>query len=420
MMPESLAASAPAPFLVSWNLTRLCNLACGHCYLDAVQRKHQARDELTTDHAREVVGELAELAPGAMVVFSGGEPLMRRDFATLIETAAARGLVPVVGTNGTLLDEHRARRLKAAGALGVGISLDSAEPPFHDRLRGLQGAWDGAMRGISAARRAGLAILLQSTLFEANRQDLARLSEIAEAVGAVAFNVFFLVCTGRGVTQTDLSSEAYEEALAQIARLQREHPAVKVRARCAPYLRQVMGLRAGESGGGYADWSSACLAGRRYFRITPQGQITPCPYVPEVAGDLREQPLRAIWETHPTFRRLRNELPGGKCGECDYRYSCGGCRARALARHGDVMAEDPKCRHVRPQDRAPEAPPAAARNSGVTWEPEAEERLNRIPAFVREFVKTRVEQHALQQGINSITAEFLAARRPPARLIFPR
>lgn len=419
MTARPLAAPPPLPCIVSWNLTRRCNLACAHCYLDAVRRKTEARDELNTEESFAIIRQLAQAAPGAMLVLTGGEPLLRRDLAQLVKAARDGGLMPVVGTNGTLLDTRCAETLRDAGAAGVGISLDSSQPHFHDRLRGAPGAWTGARRGMADARKAGLAIVVQTTVFEENRRELSALADIAEQAGAAAFNVFFLVCTGRGVTQTDLTSASYEETLREIVLLQDQHPGIKIRARCAPYMRRMQGLHAGEGGRGYADWSSACLAGRRYFRITPQGQITPCPYIPEVAGDLRRESLRTIWETHPTFRRLRNELPKGKCGECDYRYSCGGCRARALAQHGDVTAEDPKCCYVRPGQRAPEAPPAGPDNSGVLWEPEAEERLQRIPAFVREFVKARVEQHALQQGMNTITAEFLASRRPSVLPPFP-
>lgn len=413
MMAESLTASATVPFLVSWNLTRLCNLACGHCYLDAVQRKHQARDELATKEAGEIIRQLAALFPGAMVVFSGGEPLMRPDLSQLVRTAAASGLFPVIGTNGTMLDERRAAELKAAGAMGVGISIDSASPAFHDRLRGRPGAWKSALQGLLAARKAGLAILLQTTVFEDNRRELSALAEMAVAHGAMAFNLFFLVCTGRGTTQTDLSPETYEETLIQIARLQKNNPGMRIRARCAPYLRRLLGLHAGEGAGGYAEWSSACLAGRSYFRITPRGEVTPCPYIPEVAGDLRTTPLAKIWNEHPVLIRLRRELPGGKCGECDYRYSCGGCRARALATSGDLMAEDMQCRYVKPADRAPEAPLTAHHRAAVTWDPEAEARLLRIPAFVRELIRARLEEHASREGVEQISVAFMAAHRPP-------
>ncbi len=403
--------TVPVPLIVSWNLTRRCNLACSHCYLDAVQRGRASSDELSTDEACRVMTQVAELAPGAMLVLSGGEPLLRRDLAMLVRQAGMQGLAPVIGTNGTLLTERRARALKETGATGVGISLDSAAPAFHDRLRGVPGAWRAALRGAAAARRAGIALLLQTTLFEENCKELAALADLAEALGAMALNFFFLVCTGRGATRTDLAPAAYEETLARIVELQRRRPQLLIRARCAPYLRRLLGLRAGESTDGYGAWSSACLAGRGYFRITPSGQMTPCPYSPEVIGDLRQAALREIWERHPALIRLRTELPGGKCGRCDFRYSCGGCRARALAQHGDLMAEDPQCAYATTPGTLPELPPAP-RHADVIWEPAAQALLERIPAFVRAMVRARLEQYAVREGSCRITIDFMRAHRP--------
>ena len=410
-MSSNSRDTTAAPIVISWNLTRLCNLACGHCYLDAVSRKREAPDELRTEEALGVIDQLAETAPGAMLILTGGEPLLRRDLVDLVRAASRKGLMPVIGTNGTLVSAERARMLKDAGCAGVGISLDSANPGFHDRLRGVAGAWQRAIEGIEAARDAGLAILMQTTLFEENRHDLPAMADLAERFGAMAFNLFFLVCTGRGVTQTDLSAETYEETLREIDRLQRERPSLKIRARCAPYMRRIEGLRASESRDGYAEWSSACLAGRRYFRITPQGYITPCPYIPAVAGSLRMQTLREIWQESPLFARLRDELPGGKCGACDYRLSCGGCRARAHAAGGDIMAEDPKCSYIPPAGAEPETRIEAV-TPPIAWTPEARDRLTRIPAFLRERIRARLEERARAQGLSEINAEFMAAHRP--------
>lgn len=407
------------PQLVSWNLTRRCNLACGHCYLDAVQRKSEAPGELSTEEARRVVAQIAEAAPGAMLVLTGGEPLLRGDLLLLVTYAQDRGLMPVVGTNGLLLDRDRAAALCAAGAAGVGISLDSAVPDFHDRLRGKPGAWAAALAGMRAARAAGLALQMQTTLFPDNRGELEAFADLAAHEGAFALNFFFLVCTGRGVTQTDMPVPMYEETLSAIAALQRERPGLMIRARCAPYMRRLLGLRAGESRDGYEAWSSACLAGRSYLRVTPQGRVTPCPYIPEVAGDLRKDSLVSIWEKNSTFLRLRSELPGGKCGDCDYRYSCGGCRARAAAASGNLLGEDPKCAYAPAPGAMPEAPPNALALAEFRWEPEALAILDRIPSFVREQLRRRMEHKARSAGLSVISAEFLSANRP-ARMPFSR
>jgi radical SAM protein with 4Fe4S-binding SPASM domain len=307
------------------------------------------------------------------------------------------------------LTEHRAVELKNAGAAGVGVSLDSAAPAFHDHLRGISGAWRAALRGAAAARRAGMAVSLHATLFEQNRFNLGTLADLAEELGAMALNFFFLVCTGRGASHTDLTPAQYEETLARIIELQASRLRLLIRARCAPYQRRLLGLRAGKTGNDYGAWSGACLAGRGYLRITPQGQVTPCPYVPMIVGDLKQTALREIWERHPVLIRLRTGLPGGKCGVCDFRYSCGGCRARALARHGDLMAEDPQCAYAARPTAVPEPAPTPAE---VSWEPAAQALLARIPAFARATVKARLEQCAAREGTSLITADFMRARRP--------
>jgi radical SAM protein with 4Fe4S-binding SPASM domain len=399
-----------APHLISWNLTRRCNLACGHCYLDAVQRKSDADGELTLPEVAEVIDQIAELAPGAMLVLTGGEPLLRRDLDDIVEHAAGHGLMPVIGTNGILLSEERARRLRDAGAAGAGISVDSITSEFHDRLRGHAGAWRGAFEGMRAARAAGLGVLMQATLFEENRHQLAGFADLAAEVGAMALNFFFLVCTGRGVTQTDLSPQTYEETLREVLALQGARPKLMIRARCAPYARRMLGLHAGEMSGSYAEWSSACLAGRRYLRIGPKGDVTPCPYIPEGDGNLRWKSLRDIWDTGPSFVRLRNEMPEGKCGQCDYRVSCGGCRARALATEGNLMAEDAKCTYI-PAYVQPEVMPARECQV-ITWTADAQQMVERIPSFIRGRIKSNLEQKAKAEGQAAITVEFMNKHKP--------
>lgn len=406
-----------APWLISWNLTRLCNLACGHCYLNARERGDARPGEISTTEALDIVTQIADLAPGGMVVLTGGEPILRADLPDIVRACAGAGLMPVIGSNGTLLDEDAARGLRDAGAAGVGISVDSACPDFHDRLRGRIGSWTAAISGLAAARRAGLATLVQTTLFEDNRHEIDAIADLAAGAGAIALNFFFLICTGRGVTQTDLDNAAYATTLRDILRLQRERPHMMIRARCAPYMRRELALRAGESVGSFADFSSACLAGRSYFRITPEGKVTPCPYIPVAAGSLRSEGLRPIFEQSAIFRRLRDELPGGKCGDCDFRISCGGCRARALALVGDLLAEDPKCNYTRPPGRSPETPPDCAESSSqdqeFVWASDALAMLERIPSFVRARVKERTELKARSAGLRLISLEFMRANRPP-------
>ncbi len=398
--------------IVSWNLTRRCNLACGHCYLDATQRQRPLPGELDTAACLGVIAQLAEVAPGAMLVLTGGEPLLRFDLEELVRAASQAGLLPVVGSNGIVLDQRRARTLKNVGAAGVGISLDAIDQEGHDTLRGFSGAMQGALQGIAAARAVDLPVQLQTTIFEYNRRQVSRLVGLAHELGAVAINFFFLVCTGRGSHQTDLTPEAYEETLEDILRLQEANHGLLVRVRCAPYMRRLQGLKNGEERGSLAAWSGACLAGRSYFRITPEGRVTPCPYLPLEIGDLREQPLARILAEAPALVRLSGETPGGKCGLCDYRISCGGCRARAFAVHGDLMGEDPKCRHIPRADAVPELSSATAPVSDVAWHPDCAPRLARIPAFLRDRVRRHLEEQAKIDGVTVITPEYMMIHRP--------
>ncbi|MBM3566933.1 MAG: radical SAM protein, partial [Alphaproteobacteria bacterium] len=195
--------------LISWNLTQRCNLACGHCYLDARQRRDPVAGEMDTTEALRRIKDLAATAPGAMVILTGGEPLLRRDLEELVRAAVDEGLVPVIGSNGVLLSKRRAASLKDAGAAGIGISVDSTEADVHDAVRGKKGAWSATLAGIATARSIDLPVLVQSTLFERNRHQVTDLVNLARAAGAAAINFFFLVCTGRGASQTDISPAAY-------------------------------------------------------------------------------------------------------------------------------------------------------------------------------------------------------------------
>ncbi|MFC2338081.1 MAG: radical SAM protein, partial [Negativicutes bacterium] len=197
--------------IVSWNTTNACNLKCAHCYRDAGAK---AADELSTAEAKKMLGEIAR-AGFKIMIFSGGEPLMRSDILELVEFAASQGMRPVFGTNGTLITPEMARALKAAGTMGVGISLDSLNPAKHDRLRGEAGAWEGAVRGMENCRVAHLAFQVHTTVMDWNADELEAMTDFAVQKGAVAHHFFFLVPTGRAATieEESLRAEQYEAVL---------------------------------------------------------------------------------------------------------------------------------------------------------------------------------------------------------------
>lgn len=390
----------PGLSLVSWNVTCRCNLRCGHCYASASESPpHQ---ELTPQEGLTLIRELAELAPGAMLVLSGGEPLLRPDILDLAGEASRRGLMVVLGTNGLYLDQEMARALRERGVRAVGISLDSPEPAYHDAFRGLPGAWEAALRAMEACRREGLDYQVQTTATGGNYHQLDRMMALARELGAKAFHLFFLVCTGRGQDMSDITPQQYEEALALLAQRQGDYQPMMVRARCAPhFLRVARQKGVGDGGQGY---QAGCLAATHYCRITCQGEVTPCPYLPLSAGELRRQSLEAIWHSAPLLRAMRSAEVGGKCRVCDFADLCQGCRARAYATSGSLWQEDPWCVYQPSQEVATGRPPEAAK---PRWTPEARARMDKAPPFVRPMVSAFVEQYAKKKGLEVITLDLL-------------
>lgn len=385
------------PALVTWNVTWRCDLRCAHCYLDAAGRAGVG--ELSTEEGSALIEDLARLSPGALLVLSGGEPLTRRDLPLLASHARARGLAVVVATNGSLLDDRRAAELAASGVLGVGLSLDSLDPSRHDRFRGVPGSWRRVVRALDAARGAGLAVQLQTTVTRENDDEIPAIADWAAARGVQAFGVFFLVCTGRAQRLSDVAPERYEELLRWIAGTGGRWRGMTLRARCAPHIRRIAAQMDGDHPL-LAEDASACLAARAYARVTPDGDVTPCPYLPLTAGNLRERPLSEIWRTAPLFASLRAGPRGGRCGGCEFSSLCGGCRARAYATTGDVLGDDAWCLH-RPLGGAPPGP------AELPWAAEAEERLAAVPAFVRRMVRRRIEARARAEGQVEVTADLL-------------
>jgi len=423
---------AEPPFVVALNLTRRCNLRCAHCYLDAGTRRRGAPEELGTAEIDRIIDDIAALGGETLLVLTGGEPLLRHDLCRLARHARAHGLPVVVGTNGTLLDEARVAALRTAGVSGLGISLDSLDPAYHDRFRGRPGAWARTMAGIEACRRGGLLLQLHFSVTDENSGELDAMIAFAREAGAAVLNVFFLVCTGRGERMSEVSPAVHEAVLARVAEAAREEASgLLVRARCAPHFQRIALARDpplpltplhGYQAGG-------CMAGRRYCRVTPEGELTPCPYMAISAGSLREARFAELWREAPLFAELRAPKLTGRCGRCEYASVCGGCRARALARTGRLMAEDDLCSY---QPRGGGVLPDPEACAPLAWSPEAEARLRHVPSFVRGFVRRRAEAYVRERGDDRVEPEHLATlarhrfganpsspgggpRRPPAR-----
>ena len=408
------------PHIISWNITRRCNLRCAHCYLDAGPATNNHDGDLPADECFRFIDQLAEVNAGAILIMTGGEPLLRPDIFRIGRYAADKGFTLVIGTNGILIDEEKAQRLVESGYTGVAISIDSIDADKHDRFRGSPHAWERSIAGARTVRKAGLDLLIQTSIFEWNRDELPQVAALAHALGATALNLYFLVCTGRGQGFTDIAPESHEETLRHVYRLQQEYDdRMLVNAKCAPsYSRIVHGedpdspyLRGFEGSGG-------CPAAWHYVRITPAGDVTPCPYLPISAGRLTEQSFAAIWNESQLFRQFRDrKLLSGRCGRCEFVRVCGGCRARAHADCGDYLAADPSCSYEPGQldgetVRLPdEAVYAQETRFTMTWDTEAMARIERIPSFVRGLVATRIETLARKLGHTTVSIDVVQKAR---------
>jgi radical SAM protein with 4Fe4S-binding SPASM domain len=399
--------------VVAWNLTRRCNLECAHCYISAGPSE-TAAGELRTDECLRIADEILAVNAAPLFILSGGEPLLRDDLETIAAFASSRGATVVVGTNGTLLTDERIASLMRAGVSGVAVSVDSLDAHRHDAFRHGAGALEATASAIGRLRAHRLDFIVQTTITRRSRHELAALVDWSAEQGAVSFNAYFLVATGRGARLTDLTPDEYEAALSELVGHQRRHAGtMMVRAKCAPHFMRLAHTLAPESS--VLDYATRCPCGTQYCRITPDGQLTPCPYIPTSAGDLRAQSFEDIWREAPLFAALRGDGGlGGRCGRCEYRSVCGGCRARALAVSGDLLAEDPSCAYSPSGERPLVVPPHAATYGmaappprTLRWSSAAEARLGRIPSFVRGVVASRVEQYARERGVEEITPEMM-------------
>ena len=338
--------------LLFWESTARCNLHCAHCR--RIDADAPATNDLTTDQARGLIDSAAELGR-PIFVFSGGEPLLRDDWRQLADYARSRGLTTALASNGTLIDATLARRIAEAGFARVAVSLDGADAATHDGLRGRAGAFDAAVAGARALRDAAVPVQINTTLTTGNFGRLDAVLELTRALGARALHLFVLVPVGCGLElakSAQLSPGQVEEALEWICRHQAQGD-IELRATCAPhYYRVAAQLQPqheeafGAAGVRGLTGSRGCLAGVGILFVSHSGKVFPCGYLPISCGDVRRDRLADIWESSDLLNRLRDyDLLTGKCGCCEYKIVCGGCRARAYAAGSDYLAEEPMCAH---------------------------------------------------------------------------
>jgi len=358
-----------APRIVAWEITRSCNLACAHCRAAAHCEPYPG--ELSLDECKRVIDDIASITD-PILILTGGEPLMREDLWDIIDYAHEKGLHPVIGTNGTLINDECAARIAEHGIPRVSVSLDFPTAEGQDAFRGKTGAFEEALTGMRNLRAHGVGVQVNTTVTKLNSHLLDEMHELALAEDASAFHPFLLVPTGRGedLVDVELTPEEYEEVLTWAYHCQKTSPLHFkptdapqyyriARQQAATEARDGTGEHSGHPGhpGGHPDGhpghaslestTRGCLGGITFAFISHVGDVQPCGYFDMQLGNVRDTPFSRIWETSPVFDDLRHfDRLRGKCGACEYKGVCGGCRARALAATGDYLAEEPYCAYV--------------------------------------------------------------------------
>lgn len=348
-----------APLLVVWNFTYKCNLSCKHCYSDA---GNNPKGELSTSEAIKVVNEIADFGVTSLA-FSGGEPLMRKDFFEVAKYAVESGLYVSLATNGTLLNEDRVKKLKRIGLNYVEVSLDGATSKTHDAFRGKQNSFNEALTGLKNCVKEDVCTCLAVTATKNNLNEIPSVFTLAQRIGVQRFTLFNFVPTGRGedILELDLSPEEREDVLNFLCNKLSEHSKIAILT-TAPQLARVAlqfsstqedlmmplahmeAARISKKAKALADFIGGCGAGRFYCAVSPEGNVQPCVFLPITVGNLKTEKFEEIWFNSSVLNSLRNrENLKGRCGKCAFKYVCGGCRARAYAYYNDYLMSDPGC-----------------------------------------------------------------------------
>jgi heme b synthase len=335
--------------MIAWEVTRQCNLSCVHCRASADSGRDP--NELATEECLRLVDDIASFSR-PVVILTGGEPLLREDIFQVARYGTDKGLRMVMAVNGTLVDGATARNMQDAGIQRISVSIDGATADSHDRFRQVPGAFEGALRGIRAAKKVGLEFQINTTITRQNIDELAAILDLAIDLGAAAHHVFLLVPTGRGKDLKDqqVTAEQYEEILTWLYD-QKERSPLHLKATCAPQFYRILRQRARKEGKsvtydhfGLDATTRGCLGGVSFCFISNVGDVQPCGFLEVKCGNIRENTLEHIWKNSKIFQDLREfNNYRGRCGRCEYRKVCGGCRARAYETSGDLLAEEPYC-----------------------------------------------------------------------------
>lgn len=346
--------------LIFWETTRACNLECPHCR--ACAQSKRSTDELTTDEAKKFIKEAASFAK-PIIVFSGGEALLRDDIYELVRYADESGLKPTLATNASLITKDIAGQLKQSGIKLAAVSVYGAGACSHDSFCGKKGAFEKTLAGIKRIKDAGIPLQINTTITKRNLAEIEKIGSLALTQGAVSYHIFYLVPVGRGkaIEGDEITAEEYEASFNRLYDF-KSNSSLHVKATCAPHYYRVARqrdvqakacdacqpfVRKAESDSpksAFHEMTKGCLAGQGVCFVSYKGEVFGCGYLPVKAGDLRKDEFKTIWFESGLFKTLRDDSKlKGRCGFCEFKKVCGGCRARAYSATGDFLSEEPYC-----------------------------------------------------------------------------
>ena len=349
---EGLKGEVNTPLIVSYAVTKACNLRCRHCHVEA---KEALANELSLKEAMQVIGEMSELGTKALI-FSGGEPLLRKNFVlALAEYCVELGIIPAILTNGLLINHKVALELKDAGIMAVGLPIDALDPADHDALRNMPGSFAKAVNAIRTCKDVDLEVVITTMALKDTVHEIPKRIDLMEKLGADQVAVYDLVPVGRGreVIDKAMSQDQRVNLIKYLQHRQESSEMVFTMSGGQPLYPEIAYAMHKANGTAPKDlllkefWVHnpvGCHAGILYFSLRPNGDVYPCTFLPIKVGNVREQNLADIWRNSKILKELRQRLLlKNACGKCEYRWTCGGCRGRAYACTGDYLESDPVC-----------------------------------------------------------------------------
>ncbi|MEK6590117.1 MAG: radical SAM protein [Nitrospinota bacterium] len=444
------------PRLIFWETTKGCNLRCLHCR--AVPEATLSKVELSTQEGFNLIDQIVEFS-NPILVLSGGEPLFRKDIFELATYGIRKGLRLSLATNGTLIDREMARKIRDVGFARIAISLDGAHADTHDTFRAIPGSFNKAVEAIQNLIELGVSTQINTTIAKHNYKELPAILNLALRLGVDALHTFLLVPVGCGVNIAEeqmVNADEYEKILNWFYDESKIHP-IDLKATCAPHYFRVRAerilaekraglkptpfvphgtlLKAGHvdkvsepknpssspfmkggikaSAHGLSAMTKGCLAGTGVCFISNIGEVFPCGYLPAKAGDIRKERFQDIWDKSHVFNNLRNpELLKGKCGICEFKYICEGCRARAYSNTGNYLDEEPFCSYNPSGEKSKEDVESAHTEADsilpeltLSWSQDAKDIIMKIPFFIRKKAVKTIEDYAITHNIAQINPD---------------